>query len=480
MKFKRLSTIYALAIVTALAFSGCSHISAVKDPLPGLKKLGRQSDDLLRKNPDIVQVRLPKGAFELANLDLVIPPERDVMVDVEFGDARVDQVVYAVAKESNLGAIYYVDTNFTTGSTGTGSSTTTTTPKRVTISFKGRVSDFLRAISTATGTFLHYENNTIVARETSQFSVAIPTYAEVMKEVTINIQGLGASNVSFDRVTSSLSFSSDANGYRRIKSFLERLKDNASLITMQVVVMNVKLSNGYSRGIDWSKMAWYYKSMNSPITASSGGDVFTTGASVIMNGTGASLLYQSAEFSMQALLNFMESQGRFEIMQNFFAQTMSGGTGKLDVLTETPYVSEVSLSALGINSSTTTQSAKTATAKQGVQLVVMPYYAKKEGTLSLQLQISVLGVTRFLTLDAGSQLGKFTQPETTKKSIESFVRMTPAQTAIIGGLVYERTSNETSGLPGDTYLTKNTNKETEKEELVVVIKPTIIEFIESE
>ena len=54
--------------------------------------------------------------------------------------------------------------------------------------------------------------------------------------------------------------------------------------------------------------------------------------------------------------------------------------------------------------------------------------------------------------------------------------MSPWQVAIIGGLVNEQTNYSSTGLPLDTTLTKSYGNTKNKEELVVVVKPSIIEF----
>ena len=176
------------------------------------------------------------------------------------------------------------------------------------------------------------------------------------------------------------------------------------------------------------------------------------------------------------LLNFLDTYGHYSISQNIRIESMSGTKGRFAVLTKTPYVSAVQFTALTQQSSTATAGFTSATAKSGVEIEIVPYYNKAEGSLSMSLKVDVTGVTQMITLQAGQQLGTVNQPEETVKSLEDFLRFAPSHIAIIGGLTYEKTNNTSSGLPGENYLSKNYAATTVKNELVLVVKPTIYEF----
>ncbi len=338
-------------------------------------------------------------------------------------------------------------------------------------------------------------------KERETFSVLVPNYPDLLKTVEGNMVKLGAEGVGYDDLSSSMSFRADYAGYQRMKEYLDNLKNNVSLVTMRIVLMNVRLNNGNSLGIDWSQMAVGWQSQNiqnlgfkklaklddsSSSTGTTTGTTTTTtpatnlfeqGIGALFNTSGANLFMESSRFSLSALFSFMENFGKYNVMQNVFVETMSGKKGKIEIVTESPYVSEIGISSLSSTSGATAATAKTSTAKAGVIMDFTPYYNKKQQMLTINLKVNVEGVNRYVTISAGSQLGSFMQPETTKKSVETFLRMKPEQVAIIGGLVYEMNDDNVNGLPGDTYLTKNVTGKKEKEELVIVVKPTIIEFI---
>jgi type II secretory pathway component GspD/PulD (secretin) len=168
-------------------------------------------------------------------------------------------------------------------------------------------------------------------------------------------------------------------------------------------------------------------------------------------------------------------------VQNIFIETLSGKTGKIDVSTETPYIKNVAISPVlvGATTGTTTTTlsqTQSDVAKTGVVLEITPHYNAKAKTLGVNLDAGVYGVTRFINLSAG-QLGILTQPEVTKKQVKTYLRMTVDQVAVVGGLTYDKDADNIAGLPGDTYLTKTKQTVTEREELVIVVKPTVVEFV---
>jgi type II secretory pathway component GspD/PulD (secretin) len=125
---------------------------------------------------------------------------------------------------------------------------------------------------------------------------------------------------------------------------------------------------------------------------------------------------------------------------------------------------------------TTIAQAQADVAKTGVVLEITPHYNAMARTLGVDIDAGVYGVTRFIDLSAGL-LGILTQPEVAKKQVSTYLRMAVGQIAVIGGLTHNRDANTIAGLPIDTYLTKTRQTITEREELVIVVKPTIVEFV---
>lgn len=493
--------------VIAMALSGCASTGSIKhDGMIGTGAMQRHAEEQLREQPSVVRVPLQREAFQLNEPIFSLPAEKNVPVNAEYSEAEIEHILHATAAASRVNLVYRPDE----GRRIVANENSTATPgfvggeergdrgrgrKKVSIRFSGSLRDFLASLSQASGYFFRWENNSIVVREKETFNMVVPTYPELLKEVEANLRALGADDVAYDRFTSTITFRAGADQIAQIREFCKKVRENASLVTMRILLVNVRLTGEENTGIDWTKVVAGLRSQkvmknfglrsdedngtSSTTTLETvAANTFKDGVGLLFSSTGASLFVESANFSLSALLNFIDSYGRYNIVQNIFVESLSGTKGRLDVLTETPYVSEVSFSALSQQITTPTQAVKTAMAKSGVEIEITPYYSRKDGSLSIALKVNVLGVTRFISLDAGQQIGRITQPETTRKGVDTFLRMSPAHVAVIGGLVIERNNSLATGLPGDNYFSKAVKNEREKEELVLVVKPTIIEFVD--
>lgn len=460
--------------------SGCATANIKMSDTPGMQTLERRAAESLTSTPSVVKVKLPKNAFQVTSSLHPIPANVDTLLNVDFANASIEEVLYTISKTSGINIIQ-------NAATTDKSKTAVTSP--VTISFNGKLSDFLSTLSRLTGYGFDYFNGSVIVQPTQIYAVTVPGYQKILEEVEKNLKTLGASNISYDRFTSTLTFTSDANAEVRIQKLCDEIRNNATLVTLRIMLLDVYLQDTKNTGIDWSQFAIGYGSQRSTLpfgqhvenltsstTSSTTVSALQSGAAAVLNTTGANLYLEAANFSMSLLLNFLNTYGDYKITQNAFVEAMSGSQGKFNVLTETPYVSEISFSALSSQITTPTQAVKTATAKAGVEMTILPTYSHQDGTMTIALKVDILGVTRMITLSAGSQIGNITQPETTKKSIDTFLRMTPEQVAVIGGLVFEQETGNQSGFPIESVLTQSASKSKQKEELVLVVKPTIIEF----
>lgn len=512
---------YILLIVASVSLAGCANFNHIKTVPPGWDNLTEKATKGLPEASSVLKVKTTKQSFELAPKPLGLPAGSDPNVSVEFAGVDLDKALYAISAHSGVN-IFLAKTNRETvvksasgsvsGSTGsasvppvataqtsTGQSANQHTNKKISMRFKGRLSELLKVISENAGVFFQHENGVIYATEAENFMVEVPSYPKLLDEVEASINALGGRSVAYDRLTSTISFTADYYSYKKIAEYCKKLKSNAVLVTMRILLLNVRLTSGESAGIDWTKMiagggaqkptslgysqtaqASSSSTATSTTTATTGSttvaDLGAIGAATVFNSTGANLFVEGANFSISAMLSFIENFGRMSVMQNVFVESLSGTKGQINVLTETPYVSEVSFTSLSNQASLPSQAVKTDKAKDGVEMEITPFYSKQEGILSIGLKMALLSVVRMVDLEAGQQIGRITQPETTRKNVETYLRMTPSQVAIIGGLVLEKTNDGVVGLPGDSYLSKNVTTSKAKEEMVIVVKPTIIEF----
>jgi MSHA biogenesis protein MshL len=270
-------------------------------------------------------------------------------------------------------------------------------------------------------------------------------------------------------------------------------------VILEAKIIQVDLSNASQSGINWSAI-----SGNSHISGgfiSQGGSTqtgetlsltnagltaTTTSAGSLAaatNGTGSlfGLALQTKNFS--GLISFLESQGNVHVLSSPRIATLNNQKAVLKVGTDSFFVTNVSSN---INTSVTgTISTPNVTLQpffSGVVLDVTPQIDDK-GNIILHIHPAVSDVqTANTTINLGAQ-GSLVLPlaQSTTSETDSVVRAQDGNIIAIGGLMKQSTSADRSQIPGAGdvpvvgNLFRNTSQTTTKSELVILLKPTVIQ-----
>ena len=193
------------------------------------------------------------------------------------------------------------------------------------------------------------------------------------------------------------------------------------------------------------------------------------------------LALQSNNFA--ALLTFLETQGTVHVLSSPRIATLNNQKAILKVGTDDFFVTKVSST---VNTSTVgTSTTPDVTLQQffsGVVLDVTPQIDEFDNII-LHVHPSVTEVTTLNRVVNLGQLGTLNLPLASSNTSEtdSVVRGQTGQMIAIGGLMRQTSTNDQSQVPvaGDVpvvgNLFKNTNRVSQKRELVILIKPTIVE-----
>ncbi|MEN3294213.1 MAG: biosis protein MshL [Burkholderiales bacterium] len=215
------------------------------------------------------------------------------------------------------------------------------------------------------------------------------------------------------------------------------------------------------------------------LASNAGRDIVTGGAA----GPGGlfGLAFQSSNFA--ALISFLETQGTVHVLSSPRIATMNNQKAVLKVGKDEFFVTGISTttSATG-NTSTTTPTVTVQPFFSGIALDVTPQIAEA-GNVILHIHPSVSNVTTVdKPLNFGS-VGTFTLPlaSSTISETDSVVRGQDGQIVAIGGLMRQSTVSDRSQLPGAGNvpvlggLFRNTSQAMQKRELVILLKPTIVQ-----
>ena len=293
---------------------------------------------------------------------------------------------------------------------------------------------------------------------------------------------------------------------KELRDISDYLKATQISVERQVIleakILEVQLSDGYQSGINWSGFrvngnnrgslgviqpgsALSTSASGAPLTSNNmasqpGIDLASAAAA---GGTLFGLALQGTNFA--ALISFLETQGAVQVLSSPRISTLNNQKAVLKIGTDEFFVT-------GVSGGTTTPSAGGAITTtpnvtlrpffSGVVLDVLPQI-DGDGNIILHVRPSVSQVTTInknINLGSGGQL---TLPLASSSASEadSVVRARNGQVIVIGGLMRQSGSQDRSQVPGlgnlpaAGVLFGNTNKANQKRELVILLKPTVVQ-----
>jgi MSHA biogenesis protein MshL len=286
-----------------------------------------------------------------------------------------------------------------------------------------------------------------------------------------------------------------------LKNIAAYLKASQISIERQVIleakIVEVQLNDGFQSGVNWAAFK------NKPNSFASAGQIgaSTTLAPALAGGTaqvignpliaavpGADLLsaanpgtliglaFQTSNFA--ALLSFLESQGNVHVLSSPRIATLNNQKAVLKVGTDEFFVTNVSTTTTTGTATTSTPTVTLQPFFSGIALDVTPRI-DENGEIILHVHPSVsLVSTVNKTINTGGTSGTFSLPlaSSTISETDSIVRAHDGQIVAIGGLMRSATFDDQSGMPGlPKSVFGQTNTRNEKRELVILLKPTIVD-----
>jgi len=217
-----------------------------------------------------------------------------------------------------------------------------------------------------------------------------------------------------------------------------------------------------------------------PELATLGGAV--AGATNVAGGV-FGLAVQTKNFA--SLLQFLQTQGSVQVLSSPRVSTLNNQKAVLKVGTDQPYVTSISVVPGVVSSGVstpTTVAPQISNIFSGVSLDVTPQI-DDQGNISLHIHPLVTSVSSktvgFNLAGVGAQSVDVAAINVSES--DTMVRTTDGNIVVLGGLMQVTLNNGHSGIPGlaDAPLIggafRNTSTDTVKRELVILIKPTIVD-----
>ncbi len=284
---------------------------------------------------------------------------------------------------------------------------------------------------------------------------------------------------------------------RQIENYLKAMQlavDRS--VMLEAKIIEVQLNDGFQTGINWAAFNRYGQSRFSvgadpgsftvpggaPIANSTLGSVFSAGMSTAVSTTAGLLNVAAQSDNFAALLNFLDTQGTSRVLSSPRIATLNNQMAVLKVGTDEFFVTNVSSTSSATSTGTTsTPNVTLRPFFSGIALDVTPQISD-DGQVILHVHPSVSNVSeKNKVIDLGtSGTLKLPLASSTISETDSIVRVQDGSIVAIGGLMREATTDDKSEVPGLGSLPllgslfKHTNKMSQKRELVILLKTTVL------
>ncbi len=281
-------------------------------------------------------------------------------------------------------------------------------------------------------------------------------------------------------------------------------------VMLEAKIIEVTLSDQFQSGINWALFNQHVAigQVNRPLSAPRSlfesatpvpaastlpSDIPSTVPNAVRAGAAATLLTGSAGAvvglaastnSFAALVTFLETQGNVQVLSSPRVATINNQKAVLKVGQDELFVPNVTVTppTIGTVSTPATVSPEFQPYFSGIVLDVTPQIDER-GMITLHIHPTINDIVQVQrVLDLGSS-GSFSIPtaRNTIRETDTIVRVADSNIVAIGGLMRTEINDVRGGVPGApdwgpaNVLLRSTNRVREKKELVILLKPTVIE-----
>ncbi|MGR5530934.1 pilus (MSHA type) biogenesis protein MshL [Vibrio alfacsensis] len=268
---------------------------------------------------------------------------------------------------------------------------------------------------------------------------------------------------------------------REVREFLgvsqERMQRQ---VILEAKILEVTLSDGYQQGINWSDMT--------ASIGNSGSIVVERAASALppLDAIGSLLGGQTnvtiSDGNFETVLSFMSTQGDLNVLSSPRITAANNQKSVIKVGTDEYFVTELSSNVGNGEYSNAVPEVELTPFFSGISLDVTPQI-DDQGNVFLHVHPAVIEVeeeVKRLNLGGDFQNIQLPLAKSSIRESDSVIRAKNGDVVVIGGLMKQQNRELVSKVPflGDVpalgHLFRNVNNVTEKTELVILLKPTVV------
>jgi general secretion pathway protein D len=482
------SLILAIAL---LGLTGCTAVTKQEmlKPEMTLKELDNNTTQIQNSEPAMQIVEVNADNFHIETQSI---PDKEIIKRAKIMGATLSDVIALLTEATSENIVFQVQsesiaTNTAQAQLGTigaaGANVNTTAQygnnnyllSNTKVNLSSSNMAFGKVLQKTIGDKLgiQYYDDTFYLGHVHTTTLKIPSVNGLSAAMASSLGSMGATNVAFDSITSTISFSAKEKEYGDIMNYLKMLRDNLYVIEYEISIYTVDLKDNYALGINWSLI---------PSMAENGiGFVASSAASLGAAGTTAApltfgMLMKNDKYNGQALVNALENFGKVESVQRPKLLGLAGTTVSLTDGVQTPYISGIT--STSVANGTAQLSTTSATALSGLNINLKSNML--DGTVITDIGLTINDVVGFTNFEVGAT--KFSQPTTVTKAINNTMRVQPGVPIVISGLFRNKTDKGWNGLPGlgDTsaaVIGGARSTASTKSEMVIIVTPRVIKYV---
>lgn len=334
-----------------------------------------------------------------------------------------------------------------------------------------------------------------IASGTSETAIAIATQDEVIFWDTLTAELTQVLNRPEDVYTAGvpiinknsgmITVSATAKQLKRLKTYLEELQQKIQYqVLIDVNIFSVTLNDARSTGVDWSQL-YALQNLQMTVDYLSAKDVtevtdgkISSWGPLPPDGETASIFTLQGAGDLKEVIKFLKTQGDLKSVSNPKVLTLNNQPALITVGTEYFYKVEntTQQAASGGGVAATLQTTVVNSVFAGVLLDITPEIAH-DGQITLKINPSVSQTRAQMGADNSDRT---MPPDLDRRQLASVITVKDGNRVVLGGLINTRKLMDENKVPllGDIpalgYFFKYEEMVQETEELVLIIRPTII------
>lgn len=313
------------------------------------------------------------------------------------------------------------------------------------------------------------------------------TELEQRDEQRSEYETLLAANVIANAETGVISVRATSKQHQKVQEFIDQVMGSANKqVLVEATIVEVTLNDGFKAGIDWSRLGNNGTSSGFTFSQDLNAKNFTPGSiDTRATGDGITVGYfnpLSALGNIAASVNLLKQFGNTKVLSSPKLMVLNNQTAVLKVVDNLVYFTvEAQQSTVGgtvggiLSTVTTTPN----TVAVGMVMSVTPQI-NNTGDVNINVRPTISSVTGFKQ-DPNPQLTiPSLIPEIRVREMESVLRISSGNTAVLGGLMQDEITKNSDSVPGLSEVPGVGNafigrdESNKKTELVIFLRPTVI------